>query len=175
MPMLWAALFFIGFCAVAFGAVLLFARGRSGVSMTGPKRDSVDYDNPYGLSTFFWSHGRRAATPRSQPEPRGAAADGPVGPGFGFSHEWYGFARDGVGRVDALPERVSLDTAYRAAYYLVEQYVALEGEPGQGLAEFLEYLRSNPARWDDWRQAVLHVVKNAPTDDPLVENLHRRA
>ena len=173
MPMVWAALFFISFCALAFGAVLRFARGRSGVPMTGPKRDSVDYDNPYGIATFFWG-GRKAPALRSQPEPRAASGDGPDGPGFGFAHGWYGFARDGEIRGDALPERISLDTAYRAAYYLVEQYAALEVEPGEGLTEFIDYLRANPARWDDWRQAVLHVMTNARTDDPLAENLDRR-
>jgi hypothetical protein len=35
--------------------------------------------------------------------------------------------------------------------FMVEQYVALEGEPDVGLILFEQYLRADPARWKDWK------------------------
>lgn len=53
-----------------------------------------------------------------------------------------------------LPDRLTLEEAYRAAYYMVEQYVALEDQPDVGLVLLLQYLESDPARWDDWVASV---------------------
>ena len=53
-----------------------------------------------------------------------------------------------------LPARLTLDEAFRAAVYVTEQYVSLERDPDEGLILYLQYLRSDPARWDDWRSAV---------------------
>lgn len=73
----------------------------------------------------------------------------------------------------ALPRYLTLDQAFRAAYFMTEQYVALENEPDTGLVLYEQYLHSDPARWDDWTQAVRRTLpKNAPTD-PLTENLDR--
>jgi hypothetical protein len=57
--MVWAALFFIGFCIVVFGGVLLVSRGRSGTSITGPKNRESDYENPYGRGAYFWTNQRQ--------------------------------------------------------------------------------------------------------------------
>jgi len=51
---------------------------------------------------------------------------------------------------DRLPERLSLDEAFRAAYYMTDQYVALEREPDEGLVLFLQYLQSDPAHFVVW-------------------------
>jgi hypothetical protein len=48
-----------------------------------------------------------------------------------------------------LPETLTLDDAFRAAFYMTEQYVALEIEPDAGLVLFEQYLHSDPARWED--------------------------
>ena len=48
-------------------------------------------------------------------------------------------AEDGDGTNDAinddpLPETLTLEQAYRAAFYMVDQYIALEQVPDEGLA-----------------------------------------
>jgi hypothetical protein len=53
-----------------------------------------------------------------------------------------------------LPASLTLDEAFRAAVYMTEQYVDLERDPDEGLILYLQYLRSDPACWDDWRSAV---------------------
>jgi hypothetical protein len=70
-------------------------------------------------------------------------------------------------RADSMPESLSLDEAFRAAYYLTEQYVSLEAEPDGGLVLFLQYLYSDPARWDDWKQAVRVALADGGTASPL--------
>jgi hypothetical protein len=58
--MIWALLFFLGFCAVMVTGVVLIGRGRTGKSITGPQDREMDYDNPYGRGAYFWtSRGRR--------------------------------------------------------------------------------------------------------------------
>ena len=50
----------------------------------------------------------------------------------------------------SLPEQINLEEeALRAAFYMTQQYIQLEREPDAGLVLFLEYLRSDPACWDD--------------------------
>jgi hypothetical protein len=68
---------------------------------------------------------------------------------------------------DRLPERLSLDEAFRAAYYMTDQYVALEREPDEGLVPFLQYLQSDPARWDDWQNAVRRALAAGGAASPL--------
>jgi len=53
-----------------------------------------------------------------------------------------------------LPATVDVATAFRAAFYIAEQYIDLETKPDEGLVLFLEYLRSDPACREDWAQAV---------------------
>jgi hypothetical protein len=75
------------------------------------------------------------------------------------------------GRADSeasLPDRVTLDEAFRAALRMTEQYVVLEAQPDTGLVLFLEYLRSDPARWDDWRSAVRAALNEEYPRDPRV-------
>ena len=73
----------------------------------------------------------------------------------------------------SLPEILTLDEAYRAAFFLTDQYVGLESSPDEGLVLFHQYLRSDPARWEDWKHAVREAVRPGATTDPLVENLVR--
>ncbi|MGG5260353.1 hypothetical protein [Phycicoccus avicenniae] len=72
-----------------------------------------------------------------------------------------------------LPETLTLDEAYRAAFVMTDMYVALESSPDSGLVLFQQYLRSDPARWDDWKQAVRAALKPNGGTDPLLVNLHR--
>lgn len=73
---------------------------------------------------------------------------------------------------EALPRGLALDQAFRAAYFMTEQYVALEREPDTGLVLYEQYLHSDPARWDDWKQAVRRALSEDATDH-LSENLDR--
>lgn len=71
------------------------------------------------------------------------------------------------GHEDPLPESLTLDEAFRAAYYLADQYVSLETKPDGGLVLFLQYLSSDPARWDDWRHAVRVALADGGAASPL--------
>jgi hypothetical protein len=53
-----------------------------------------------------------------------------------------------------LPETLTLDEAFRAAFYMVELWVSLEHRPSERPALLLQYLRSDPARWEDWLASV---------------------
>jgi hypothetical protein len=71
---------------------------------------------------------------------------------------------------DALPEALSLEAAYRAACFLTDLWVSLDSEPGEGLLLFQQYLRSDPARWDDWKASVRKALTET-AEDPLTDNL----
>lgn len=169
--MVWAALFFLGFCVVVFGGVVRLARGRSGTTITGPQDREIDYENPYGLGGYLWTSSRLRQGPPRQDEMHGH-----TGGRRGRESVWRGLARrgapSGLGEV-SLPDRLPLDAGFRAAYYMAERYV-LERGPDEALLLFLQYLSSDPARWDDWQQAVDHALKADRTDDPLAENFDRR-
>lgn len=72
-----------------------------------------------------------------------------------------------------LPERLTLDQAYRAAFFMTDQYIEVESGSDEGLALFHQYLQSDPARWEDWKQAVREALRADATPDPLAENLLR--
>lgn len=72
-----------------------------------------------------------------------------------------------------LPETLTLDEAYRAAFSLTDLYVGVESSPDEGLVLFHQYLQSDPARWEDWKRAVGQALGPEATTDPLVENLLR--
>lgn len=68
-----------------------------------------------------------------------------------------------------LPETLTLDEAFRAAYFLVDLHVGLEADPGENLALFHQYLLSDPARWTDWLASVKKAIAD-PT--AAYEKLH---
>ncbi len=53
-------------------------------------------------------------------------------------------------------ERVLTENqAFRAAFFLVDQYLALEGEtPAEALVLFRQYVWSDPACSEDWQRAI---------------------
>lgn len=71
-----------------------------------------------------------------------------------------------AGTGERLPEYLTLEEAYRAAYYLVEQYVALEKQPDEGLVLLALYMESDPARWSDWIASVRRALSDPGTIDP---------
>lgn len=51
--------------------------------------------------------------------------------------------------------RLTMDEAFRAAYYLIDDYVKVEGDhPREALVLYRGYMWSDPAREGDWRRAV---------------------
>lgn len=67
----------------------------------------------------------------------------------------------------SLPTTLTLDEAFRAAYCLARQYVSLEADPDDGLVLFVQYLHGDPARWEDWRQAVRTALGEGGAASPL--------
>lgn len=72
----------------------------------------------------------------------------------------------GDGPLDVLPETLTLTEAYRAAFHLVDQYIALERQSDEGLVLLWAYLKTDPARWRDWLEAVRRAIGNPQTADP---------
>ncbi len=69
-----------------------------------------------------------------------------------------------------LPERLTLSEAYRAAFHLVDRYIAVEAAPDVGLVLLWQYLKSDPARWSDWLEAVGRALSDPRTADPLADS-----
>lgn len=72
-----------------------------------------------------------------------------------------------------LPETLTLDEAYRAAFFLTDLDVGIESDPDEGLVLFHQYPLSDPARWEDWKRAVGQALRPEAAPDPLVEDLLR--
>jgi hypothetical protein len=59
---------------------------------------------------------------------------------------------------EPIPEALTPDIAFRAAFFMTDQYMALEREPDEGLVLFHQYLQSNPARREDWKAAIRRAM-----------------
>lgn len=71
-----------------------------------------------------------------------------------------------AGVMAELPEFIDLDGAFRAAFYLVRQYVERESAPDEGLVLLLQYLWTDPARWSDWQSAVVQALADDGVANP---------
>lgn len=73
------------------------------------------------------------------------------------------------------PEHASaqlrLDDAYRAMFLFADQYVSMESNPDEGLVLFHQYMQSDPARWDDWQNAVARANAGEAPGALLIGNL----
>jgi hypothetical protein len=65
-----------------------------------------------------------------------------------------------------LPDSLSLDEAFRAAFYMVLQYLQVENEPNESLVLLAQYLWSDPARWSDWKSAVARGLSDQGLANP---------
>jgi hypothetical protein len=72
---------------------------------------------------------------------------------------------------DEMPESLTLDEAYRAAFYLVRDYFRRGARDDGELVLLLQYMWTDPARWDDWQAAV----REALSDDGIANPDHRAA
>lgn len=68
---------------------------------------------------------------------------------------------------DDLPDSLTLDEAFRAAFYMVELYASLEHNPSEPLNLLLQYLHSDPARWEDWLASVRRGLANGGAASPI--------
>ena len=71
---------------------------------------------------------------------------------------------------DEPPEQLTLDEAYRAAFYMALQYLKLESDDSDFVL-FVEYLWSDPARWSDWQSAVSTALADGGLANPDHEGL----
>lgn len=68
-----------------------------------------------------------------------------------------------------IPASLTLDEAYRAAFYLVLQYIELERTPDPGLVLLARYMWTDPARWNDWLAAVQRGLADGGIANPSHE------
>ena len=68
---------------------------------------------------------------------------------------------------ETLPATLTLDEAFRAAFYLVLEYVG-RGDSTGDVALLANYMWSDPARWTDW----LKAVERAMTDNGIANPDH---
>ncbi|MFC1439078.1 hypothetical protein ABUW04_12470 [Streptacidiphilus sp. N1-10] len=67
---------------------------------------------------------------------------------------------------DRSPATLTLEQAYRAAFYMVDQYIALEERPDEGLVLLWQYMQSDPARWTDWLASVQRGLDDVNSIEP---------
>ena len=61
---------------------------------------------------------------------------------------------------DAAPENLTIDEAYRAAFYMVLQYLEISSPPAPDIELLAIYMWTDPARWDDWTNAVRRALSD---------------
>jgi hypothetical protein len=72
------------------------------------------------------------------------------------------------GDTAGLPETLTLDEAFRAAYYMIDNYVKIEEpNPRPALVIYRQYLWSDPARWSDWLDAVRRALSDEGEASPV--------
>ena len=74
---------------------------------------------------------------------------------------------------EAQPSTLTLDEAYRAAFYLVQAYASRGCDPNGDIPLLLQYMWTDPARWDDWKKAVSRALKDDGAANPDHEGLWR--
>ena len=75
-----------------------------------------------------------------------------------------------------LPDGLSIDEAFRAAFYMVLQYLEIEQrakrarpdgpDPSRDITLLTQYMWSDPARWTDWQNAVRRALSDGGIADP---------
>jgi hypothetical protein len=62
-----------------------------------------------------------------------------------------------------LPASLTLEEAFRAAYFMIEKYTSLEADPAPDFLLMELYMMSDPARWSDWLDSVGRALDNPNT------------
>jgi hypothetical protein len=65
-----------------------------------------------------------------------------------------------------LPETLTLEQAFSAAYFMIEIYGDVENWRSEDIVLLHQYMNSDPARWSDWKHAVSRALAhpNAATE-----------
>ena len=64
---------------------------------------------------------------------------------------------------EQLPESLTLEQAFSAAFFMVEIYGEIEEWKSKDIFLYYNYMRSDPARWADWQNAVRRAIANPET------------
>jgi hypothetical protein len=64
------------------------------------------------------------------------------------------------------PDSLTLDEAFRSAFYMVLECLEIEHEPSQDIALLAQYVWTDPARWQDWQRAVGRALSDGGLADP---------
>ena len=64
-----------------------------------------------------------------------------------------------------VPESLTIDEAYRAAFYMVLQYLEISRTPAPELELLAIYMWTDPARWGDWVNAVRRALSDGGLAD----------
>jgi hypothetical protein len=73
-----------------------------------------------------------------------------------------------------LPTTLTIDEGFRAAFYMVLQYLEIEKDVNDEVLLYAEYLWSDPARRDDWETAIRRALADGGLADPDCEAPERR-
>jgi hypothetical protein len=55
---------------------------------------------------------------------------------------------------DDLPATLTIEEAFRSAYFMIQTYGDVENWRSEDLVLLAQYMRSDPARSSDWKRAV---------------------
>ncbi|HET9690018.1 MAG TPA: hypothetical protein VFP61_02620 [Acidimicrobiales bacterium] len=72
-----------------------------------------------------------------------------------------------------LPDSLTLDESFRAAFYMVLQYLELKQEPSEDIVLLTQYLWTDSARWQDWLEAVRRALSDGGLADPDHEGVYK--
>ena len=61
-------------------------------------------------------------------------------------------------RAEDLPDSLTLDGAFRSAFYMVIRYLEVEQEPSEDIVLLAQYMWTDPARWQDSQGAVRRAL-----------------
>lgn len=65
-----------------------------------------------------------------------------------------------------MPESLTVDEAYRAAFYMMLGYQQRGDITGE-YALLVQYLWTDPARWEDWKDAVSRAMRDGGLANPV--------
>jgi hypothetical protein len=68
-----------------------------------------------------------------------------------------------------LPQSLTLEEAFRAALFMIQIYGDVENWRSEDIVLLHQYMLSDPARWDDWQNAVVKALaspKLSPHREP---------
>ena len=64
---------------------------------------------------------------------------------------------------EELPGSLTLEQAFSAAFFMFEIYGEIEHWKSDDIFLYYDYMRSDPARWADWQEAIRRALANPET------------